>query len=158
MTVNAVLLFIAYYEIQYTTLMKTRTTLNTRYVICFSLILFLWLFGSQEMYLHKENLTDEKALRYFLYLIWLIAVIIIGYVAWFKHPLKWVKQLWIFMYTIAFLLLLILGAVDLLIISFTKAQKTYIQTFRLFIQSPLPFSILYLFVKVSYKNRMAYSN
>jgi hypothetical protein len=120
---------------------------NNRALIFLLLILLVWITGSQEMHLNKERLTDTVFVRYIIYFSWLLLTASIGYVAWRHQPYLWIKQVWITTYALVVVLLLLLGIIDLLIVPFTMAQKKYIQTFRLFFQSPVPFVIIYLVAK-----------
>lgn len=131
--------------------MLSKRTFKSRYVICFCLILVLWILGIQNI--SSENLTVTKGTRYTLYGLWLFAVAIIGYIGWLQHPFKWVKNIWLFSYLMVISLLTVLGIVDLFI---TDYDKDFVKVLRLFVQSPLPFALLYLFVKVSYKKRLEY--
>jgi hypothetical protein len=117
-------------------------------VICFTGIMILWIAGSQEMYHYKAGLQDAVVARYFIYLAWLFGTGCLGYFTWMKYPLQWAKQVWLGIYAIAFIILLLLGMADLLLLHFTRSQKNYIQTFRLFLQGPVPFVILYMTVKM----------
>ena len=124
---------------------------NKRALIFLLLILLVWIAGSQEMYLNKESLTNTVFVRYIIYFSWLLLTASIGYAAWHHQPHLWIKQVWITAYALAVILLLLLGIIDLLIVPFTMAQKKYIQTFRLFFQSPVPFVIIYLVAKQTTK-------
>lgn len=130
--------------------MEANNMLNkNKYIICFILILLLWICGAQEMYTNKESLRNANFIRYIIYFIWLSGTGTIGYLAWVKHPQQWIKQVWTGLYAIAFIILLLLGTADLLLLHFTRSQRNYIQTFRLFFQSPVPFVVLCFFVKLS---------
>lgn len=117
---------------------------NKKIPVYFLLIMLLWITGSQEMYVNKAALTNAVELRYIIYFIWLFLTAAIGYAAFRKGA---ARQAWITVYTLVFMILLLLGVVDLFILHFSKAQKTYIQTFRLFFQSPVPLVIMHLMVK-----------
>lgn len=122
---------------------------NKKQLLCFLFILFLWLFCSQEIYLFKAPLTHAVFTRYIIYFFWIGATCITGYIAWKSIPQIWVRKTWIILYTIVFIVLLLLGTIDLFFLHFTKAQKSYIQSFRLFFQSPVPFVIFYFLLKMS---------
>jgi glucan phosphoethanolaminetransferase (alkaline phosphatase superfamily) len=119
------------------------------YTICFLVILCLWVIGGQEIYLNRSILTDVPATRYALYFLWILFTGFIGFIPWYKYPKKWIGQLWIGIYSIALVFLSFTAIIDLFIFHFTRSQKNYIQSFRLFFQSPVPMVILYLIVKIS---------
>ena len=120
---------------------------NKKAPVYFLLIMLLWITGSQEMYVNKAVLTNAVTLRYIIYFIWLLLTAILGYAAFRNESNTWAKQTWITLYAFVFVIFLLLGVTDLFILSLSKAQKTYIQTVRLFFQSPVPFVIMYLMVK-----------
>ena len=122
---------------------------NKKQIICFISILFLWLFCSQEIHSFDRLLHNAVFIRYIIYFFWIAAVGFIGYIAWSKLPQQWAKKAWVRLYAIVFLILLLLGALDLLFFHFNKSQRNYIQSFRLFFQSPVPFVVFSFLIRMS---------
>lgn len=117
---------------------------HIKLVIGFVLIMFFWFAGSGEMYLHKTNLHSATTGRYLIYFLWIVLVAVTGFFTLNGKAQLWQRKIWVLFYGSSILLLLALGMLDLFVYHFTKQQKNYIQTFRLFLESPVPLVIIYL--------------
>ena len=126
---------------------------NLKFATAFIAILFVLIYGSQEFYLSKVSIQNTAVFRYILYFGLITGVAIIGFLGLSNNKEPWLQQTWILVYLFCFILLLIAGITDLYIYPFSSLQKSYIQSFHLFFQSPAPLVIFFIFYKLSQRQK-----
>ncbi len=77
------------------------------------------------------------------HLLFLALLIPIGYWGLSKLP-KWISSLWLRSYVVVFLLMLVIGAIQVIWHPFNVAFLDQVSNIRLFFGSPLPYMILYV--------------
>ena len=74
----------------------------------------------------------------------LLAVIPIGWWAWKEHPMQWLKQLWLYAYSIALGFIVLIGLLKSLSNILTEDFLDWVTTVRYFFTSPLPHLLVYM--------------
>ena len=90
--------------------------------------------------------------RKLFHIIFLIAIIPIGYFGWSNHPIKWLKKIWLTLYILGTVVLLSLGFLGQKSGLFSAEFLKNVGDYRLFFCSPVPFFILYVLsrLKIGY--------
>ena len=74
----------------------------------------------------------------------LLAVVPIGWWAWKEHPMQWLKQLWLYAYSIALGFIVLIGLLKSLSNILTEDFLDWVTTVRYFFTSPLPHLLVYM--------------
>jgi len=100
-----------------------------------------WFFSSPTDYVRA--LPDAK--RRIAHFAFLIAVAIVGYWGYYKHPVKWLKTIWIYFYSFAIIFLLAAGILHSKFGLFPKEFLDWLSDLRSFmLNTPMPFLVIYL--------------
>lgn len=78
-----------------------------------------------------------------------IAVIPIGYWAWYKHPMKWLKQLWLITYLSILAFIVLAGALKVFNIIQNDDFHDWVTTVRFFFCTPMPHILLYMLSRIA---------
>ena len=81
----------------------------------------------------------------------LLVIATIGYIGWKKHPQQWILQLWTFYYVSIFLIMILVGSIDLLSHINQGSFRDMIANLKLFSLTPVPFGVLMFLGKRQYK-------
>jgi hypothetical protein len=87
--------------------------------------------------------------RRVMHLVLLGGITLTGYWGWFKHPMRWIKKLWLASYVIAIGFVAVVGLVQWRYHFFSHNALDIIFGIRIFFCSPAPFFILYLLSRIS---------
>ena len=93
-------------------------------------------------------LMDDKT-RKFAHLAILLAIIPVGYIGWYRHPVLWLKKVWVWSHIISISAIVLVGAICYAIGYFDKALLKKIGDLRLFFCSPVPYFMLYILSVIS---------
>lgn len=80
--------------------------------------------------------------RQIAHVLFMLAIVGIGYYGWSKHPVKWAKQAWLLIYAFVFVLILGVGTLNKLF-HFDVQLLDEAHTLRKFFSSPVPFIVLW---------------
>ena len=103
----------------------------------FIIIVLSWL----ELQFFTEASGVAEFTRQLAHILFLLAIMVVGYYAWANNPLKWLKQLWLLAYVGVFLLIILIGVLNRFI-NFSIGFLDEIHLVRVFFNSPLPFIML----------------
>lgn len=78
-----------------------------------------------------------------------IAVIPIGYWAWYKHSMSWLKYIWLIGYISILLFILLSGALKMLHVIPSQDFHDWVTTVRFFFCTPMPHIIIYMLSKIA---------
>jgi CDP-diglyceride synthetase len=107
------------------------------WVCLFIIIVLSWL----ELQFFTEASGVAEFTRQLAHILFLLAIMGVGYYAWANNPLKWLKQVWLLAYAGVFLLILLIGVLNRFI-NFSIGFLDEIHLVRVFFNSPLPFIML----------------
>lgn len=79
----------------------------------------------------------------------LLCIIPAGYWAWYKHPMQWLRKVWLTSYVVCLVVTVGVGAICYAVGYHDKALLKKIGDIRLFFCSPVPFFMLYVLVLVT---------
>ncbi|RYD56511.1 MAG: hypothetical protein EOP56_12515 [Sphingobacteriales bacterium] len=95
-----------------------------------------------ELQFFTESVGVEEMKRKVAHILFLLAVGAVGYFAWAKHPVQWIKSVWLLGYAVALVIILGVGIIQWKFGVFGTAFLDEIHHIRLFFNSPLPFIML----------------
>jgi hypothetical protein len=95
-----------------------------------------------ELQFFTESIGVEETKRKVAHMAFLVAVGAVGYFAWVKHPVRWLRSVWLLGYTVALLLIVVVGVIQMQFQVFGTAFLDEIHHIRVFFNSPLPFIML----------------
>lgn len=124
--------------------MDKSTLKNRRLLIALVMMLFIGLVSTQGFLETSFYIKAHTLLKYGIYFLWLLLITFIGAWGWKTFSQQWVLQVWWVAYSVAILLLLLLGLVDLVFGPIPIYYKKDISHFRSFFLSPALFVLLYL--------------
>lgn len=111
-----------------------------------------------ELQFFTESIGVEETKRKVAHLIFLVAVGAVGYFAWAKHPVRWLKSVWLLGYSVALVLILGVGLIQMQFQIFGTAFLDEIHHIRVFFNSPLPFIMLLAAPKKFKKESVPYNS
>lgn len=82
--------------------------------------------------------------RRIMHLLLICCITATGYWGWYRHPMKWIKKLWVFLYFITIFLIGCIGLLQWQYQLFDHNVLDVIFGVRIFFCSPAPFFILYI--------------
>ena len=128
--------------------MRNKKAIATFSVICMA----YWL--TYQGYDSGFFLTVEPIIKHGINFTLLVSVAIIGYRFFIAYPEKWAAAIWLLIYSLAIVLISVFGLIDLLRKFGSQNFRDFFGNLRMFLTSPIPFSVL-LFIGNSsktYKN------
>lgn len=118
------------------------------------IVILSWL----ELQFFTESVGVEEFKRKIAHIVFLIAVGAVGYFTWAKHPVGWLRSVWIMAYTAAIALIMGVGLIQWKFGLFGTAFLDEIHHIRLFFSSPLPFIMLLAAPKKFKKENVPYNS
>ena len=79
----------------------------------------------------------------------LLAIVLVGYWGWFRHPMQWLKKVWVWSHMLSLALLITIGISCYLFGYMDKALLKKIGDLRLFFCSPVPYFMLYILSRIT---------
>lgn len=119
-----------------------------RFWLAFStIILFSWL---DYQYFTEGHAQDfPPVIRQAGHIIALALILPTGYWGWAKQAFSWPKQVWLYSYTIAILLIGVIGLIQWKTELFGVGFLDIISSFRLFFGSPVPYFMMYILYTIT---------
>lgn len=118
---------------------------NWKFIIAFAVIVCICLLDGG---LVSESTTVSEGKRKVLYLIFLTAVMLTGYLYWRNLQPVWIKRMWLLVYSLVFLVLVAVSILNKRLVEFSTTFLDQVRYFRLFFLSPLPFLLSILLTKM----------
>ncbi|MCB9046082.1 MAG: hypothetical protein H6550_08070 [Chitinophagales bacterium] len=87
------------------------------------------------------------------HLVILVAVFPIGYWAWNKHPMQWLKKIWVWSYSAVICFILIIGLLKNMTSLMGAEFLDWVTTVRYLFSSPLPLILIYMLSLIAQKGR-----
>lgn len=106
-----------------------------------SLVLIVILSWIELQYFSESQGVDETGRRA-AHILFLLAIMMVGYLAWSRHIVVWTRQIWLFTYTGAILLIVGIGLLQWKFQWFGTDLLDQVRDIRIFFSSPLPFLML----------------
>lgn len=79
----------------------------------------------------------------------LLSVMAAGYWAWKKHPMQWLKSLWMYTYVIGTAFILLVGAIKIATNILSNDFLEWVTTIRYLLTSPLPHVLMYMLTLIA---------
>jgi hypothetical protein len=117
---------------------------NRRVLIVLLLMLLIGFVSTQGFLETSIFIKSQILLKYGIYFLWLVLMLLIGVWGWKNYPQLWVMKVWLAAYSFAISVLLLLGCVDLGFGTIPLYYKKDISHFRSFFLSPSLFVLLYI--------------
>jgi hypothetical protein len=106
-----------------------------------SLVIIVALSWIELQYFTESQGVDELQ-RKAAHILFLVAIMAAGYIAWAKHIVVWTRQIWLFSYIGAIVLITGIGLVQWKFQVFGSDLLDQVRDIRIFFSSPLPFLML----------------
>lgn len=87
------------------------------------------------------------------HLIVFVLVTVIGYWAWAKHQLTWLKTLWLFAYVAVLIMIVVVGGLKTLNVITNYKFLDWVTTIRHFFSSPLPHMAMFMLTLLANERR-----
>lgn len=93
------------------------------------------------------NMDDRT--RKIAHLLILAAIVPVGYMGWYHHPMKWIRKVWLWSHLLSLVTIIGIGVLCYIIGYHDKQFLKKIGDFRLFFCSPVPYFMLYVLSVIS---------
>jgi hypothetical protein len=98
-----------------------------------------------ELQQYSEAVNVPEQTRKIAHILFLVAIMLVGYWGWFAHPLKWLKNAWVLAYTAVLAIIVAFGVIHWKVYQFSIGFLDQISLLRIFFSSPVPFLVLVVF-------------
>ncbi len=110
------------------------------------IILLSWI--DNQYFTEGWALQIESSTRLIGHVITFALIIPVGYIGCKNYTEKWFANVWLYSYSIIFILMLLSGFIQMKTNFFTTSYLDYISTIRQFFCSPVPYFVLYVLYRV----------
>jgi len=114
----------------------------TKWIALLLIIALSWI----ELQYVSESVPEAltPTVRKTLHVIFYIAVTVTGYWGWLNSPIKWLKKLWLYAYTVILVFVLAFGLMASKTNLFSMEVKDTVHNIMIYFISPVPFIILWV--------------
>lgn len=114
-----------------------------KWVVLLLIIIIYW-FESQLSEAVGEGDVKRKLFNFAS----VILVMVLGYIGWYGHPVRWIPKLWLLLYGLIVFIVIGTGLINWKLPVFGRDFMDAIHNLRLFFTSPLPFLALFVLSRI----------